>query len=467
MHIGRLGAALSTVILLLPAGAVAATPDPVLRRSEQLDIRRLGKVSEDERAVLRVEWHATVKGGDEVRTVQGMLDNLKHLEATMVEVNQLVRNMPVQKPAAEASEAEPPKSDGFNWRQALANITANADADDFNWRLALANVTCALLVALWWFRRRQSAKIPEAKASFAPSPEAKPAVVPTPLQISPATSPMTEPAPVAAPPVDTAASAPPIVHQKSGLATPTVESSAEEPRPEPLVAKESILAEPSPPPPAVTELESMAAAETPEPGLPAPLPVPEEPVIDFLLEEADPEVVAREDAKLKRLKITPPPEVPAEPQQTNVEATLQLAEIMLSMGLDQGAAQALIEYTQANPRHAVYHWLKLLGIYRSKGLVSEFKATAEKLHEHFNIQAGDSTTPGTGEAPTLENFSRVALHVQEIWRQPEECIAYLQHLLEDNRDGLRAGFPLSVAEEILWLIEIQKEASDTPQAAGT
>ena len=456
MHIGRLGAALSTVILLLPAGAVAATPDPVLRRSEQLDIRRLGKVSEDERAVLRVEWHATVKGGDEVRTVQGMLDNLKHLEATMVEVNQLVRAMPAQQPAMPAQQpaipteaAEPPES------------------DDFNWRLALANVTCALLVALWWFRRRQSAKIPEAKASFAPSPEAKPAVVPTPLQISPATSPMTEPAPVAAPPVDTAASAPPIVHQKSGLATPTVESSAEEPRPEPLVAKESILAEPSPPPPAVTELESMAAAETPEPGLPAPLPVPEEPVIDFLLEDADPEVVAREDAKLRRLKIAPPPEAPAEPQQTNVEATLQLAEIMLSMGLDQGAAQALIEYTQANPRHAVYHWLKLLGIYRSKGLVNEFKATAEKLREHFNIQAEDSTKLGTDDAPTLEHFSRVAQHVQEIWQQPEECISYLQHLLEDNRDGARAGFPMSVAEEILWLIEIQKEASVTPQAATT
>jgi hypothetical protein len=29
---------------------------------------------------------------------------------------------------------------------------------------------------------------------------------------------------------------------------------------------------------------------------------------------------------------------------------MQLAEIMLSMGLEQGAAQALIEYTEANPR---------------------------------------------------------------------------------------------------------------------
>jgi hypothetical protein len=188
----------------------------------------------------------------------------------------------------------------------------------------------------------------------------------------------------------------------------------------------------------------------------APLPEAANPVIDFLLEDADPNVVARENAKLKKLKITPPPEAPAAPQDTNVEPTLQLAEIMLSMGLEQGAAQALIEYTEANPRHAVYHWLKLLGIYRSKGLHEEFKETAEKLRQHFNIQAEDTATMGIGETPTLDDFPRVAQHVQEIWRQPEECLGYLQHLLEDNREGSRAGFPLAVAEEILWLIEILK-----------
>lgn len=449
MHSGQLGVALSTVILLHSAVAVAAAPDPVLKRSGQLDIRRLGKVSEDERSVLRIEWRVAVASGDETRTVQNMHDSLRRLEATTVEVDRLVRSMPAQKPAAEANATEP------------------SEADDFNWRLTLANITAAVLVAVWWFRRRQSATIPEAKAGFAPAPEEKPPFAPQPLGISPAPAPMAKPAPVVAPPVDMTAAAPAIVPQKPVLATPVAEPLAEEPRPEPLAAKEAIEVEPVATPATAAVVERAASPGATETRSTAPLPVTEEPVIDFLLEEADPEVVAREDAKLKRLKITPPPEAPAEPLQTNVEATLQLAEIMLSMGLDQGAAQALIEYTEANPRHAVYHWLKLLGIYRSKGLVNEFKATAEKLREHFNIQAEDSIAPGSAEAPTLEQFSRVARHVQEIWQQPEECIAYLQHLLEDNREGLRAGFPMSVAEEILWLIEIQKEMSDTPQAAGT
>ena len=158
--------------------------------------------------------------------------------------------------------------------------------------------------------------------------------------------------------------------------------------------------------------------------------------------------------------------VPERRQEVDVEPTLQLAEIMLSMGLEQGAAQALVEYTEANPRHALYHWLKLLGIYRKRGLHKEFAETAEKLRQNFNIQAEDWAKPSSGEAPSLEKFSRVAEHVQKIWLQPAECIDYLRRLLEDNRDGERAGFPLSVAEEMLLLIEILRQTSGVHQSTA-
>ncbi|TRZ98856.1 MAG: hypothetical protein D4R84_03020 [Rhodocyclaceae bacterium] len=449
MHIGRLGAILSTLVLLHSAGAVAAIPDPVLKRSEKLDIRRLGKVSEDERAVLRIEWRAAVMGGDEARTVQDMLGSLQRLEQTMVEVGRLIRTMPAQKPVAAANAAEPPES------------------DDFNWRLALANVTAAGMVALWWFRRRNSAIRSRATTGVAPSPQADFSFAPPPLGASPATAQIVEPPSDAEPPADTAPGDPSAVRHNPALAAPGAELLAEAPRHEARAMKETVLAEPSPNPPAAPAVEPMALPEEPETSLPVPSPATENPIIDFLLEDADPEVVAREEARLRRMKIAPPPDVFEEPEKSNVEPTLQLAEIMLSMGLEHGAAQALVEYTEANPRLAVYHWLKLLGIYRKKGLVNEFRETAEKLRQHFNIQAEDSTAPDTGEVPTLEQFSRVAKHVQEIWRQPEECITYLRHLLEDNREGARAGFPLSVAEELLWLIEILRETSGTAQGAWT
>jgi len=56
-------------LLFLPAAALAASADPALRRSDQIDLRRLGKVSEDERSVLRVEWRAGLAGGGGGRAV--------------------------------------------------------------------------------------------------------------------------------------------------------------------------------------------------------------------------------------------------------------------------------------------------------------------------------------------------------------------------------------------------------------
>lgn len=43
-----------------------------------------------------------------------------------------------------------------------------------------------------------------------------------------------------------------------------------------------------------------------------------------------------------------------------------------------------------------------------------------------------------------------------MWGQPE-CVAFLQHLMRDNRDGKRRGFPLIVVDDILLLLDITKE----------
>lgn len=183
------------------------------------------------------------------------------------------------------------------------------------------------------------------------------------------------------------------------------------------------------------------------------------PAIGFSLEEADPESVARANARLQKQQARQPAHVPVatrETSSTSVEPTLELAEIMLSMGLEQGAAQTLVEYTEANPREALHHWLKLLDIHRNSGQLENFRETAEKLRLNFNIQAEDWARSSAHDVPTLENFSRLAEEIQRLWPRPEECIAYLKNLLEDNRDGTRAGFPRAVAEEILLLIDILK-----------
>ena len=148
------------------------------------------------------------------------------------------------------------------------------------------------------------------------------------------------------------------------------------------------------------------------------------------------------------------------PGDTPVEfdSTLELAEIMLSMGMASGAAQALVQRIQENPREALAHWLKLLDIYRKDGHRSDFERAAKELQQNFNIKASDWMS-ADGNAPSLENFDRVIEHVVGLWSQPAECIDYLTRLLEDNREGMRNGFPQPVAEEMMLLISILRETS--------
>lgn len=422
----------------VPVVAAAAGGD--LRRSDTLDMRRAGKVSEDERAVLRIEWRAGLSGIDADRKMQEITTRLRQVEASVTTVGQLVRNMPSQKPAS-ATTSRAAEEDG------------QAGVD---WRLMAANVTALVLVIIWWLSRRKTqlaaaALEAEIAAKLRKEPETRMSAEPEPGNaglgpngdVSPgvadeATSggmsggmPMRD---------DPAASLPPASHPVFAASAPAAAAGGAMPAPSDP-AGDSHPDDPS--------------------ALAAPL------LVDFVLEEADPAtVVSQAPRPVRKTTAAVTPEAVSASLNTNAEPTLQLAEIMLSMGLEQGAAQALMEYTEANPRDAIYHMLKLLGIYRKRGLHKEFQETAEKLRKNFNIQAEDWARTESGETPSLEKFSRVAQHVQSIWQDPKECIGYLRRLLEDNRDGARAGFPQSVAEEILLLVEILKETSGANQQAA-
>lgn len=461
MPIGWFFAALSALASLPAAAAPATTPDPALQRSEQLDTRRIGKVSEVERALLRVEWRAGLSGVEETQSVQEMLDSLQRMERTVAEISRLVRSIPAQTPAA-ALTPVPAQTPAAAQKPLVAPVAAErSDLDNNDSRLLLANVAAGTLVALWWFRRRKSAKHPAAVPTAAA--EGEPPVAEL-LAASQAMAQQVESVPSSAPIVAAPAVGPSVAAQKPMQVPPAAEPRGEVPRIEPRLTSETIEAAPAPTHVTVPAVKPEAPSK---PGIVEPAPIAAEaPIIDFSLEEADPESVARAEAKAQRPRKNVYPAVPESAPDTNVEPTLQLAEIMLSMGLDQGAAQALLEYTEANPRQAVYHWLKLLGIYRKRGQQAEFVETAEKLRKHFNVQAEEWVRTDTGETPTLEKFPRVAEQVQKTWSQPAECISYLKHLLEDNRDGARAGFPQAVAEEILFLIEILKGTSGAGQTVG-
>jgi len=185
---------------------------------------------------------------------------------------------------------------------------------------------------------------------------------------------------------------------------------------------------------------------------------------------AKPAAAPNEPLKVSSIRPKPaPPPPPVAPTAMSVEfppkpkgeadMSLELADVMLSMGLTDGAAQTLSDHIRANPRQALYHWLKLLDVYRQSGMKLEFEKAAADLQHHFNMAPPEwleTQQAAVAKVDKLEDYPHIASRVQELWPH-RTCAEYLSRLLEDTRGGTRAGFPKPVVEEILLLLSLIKD----------
>jgi hypothetical protein len=137
------------------------------------------------------------------------------------------------------------------------------------------------------------------------------------------------------------------------------------------------------------------------------------------------------------------------------DSTIELAEIMLSFGRINSAAEALANFIDNYPKEAFAPWLKLLEVYRANGQRSEFDKIAQKLNKTFNVWTVDWDNFDDALAPVLglETMPHIMGRLQKLWGT-RECQAYLQYLLRDTRDETRRGFPLAAIEDILFLNDI-------------
>ncbi|MDP1633106.1 MAG: hypothetical protein Q8L69_00310, partial [Gallionellaceae bacterium] len=207
------------------------------------------------------------------------------------------------------------------------------------------------------------------------------------------------------------------------------------------------------------------AADIPNVNL-APLPVIEVPP-----ESVAPSQNAQDANGLKRNTVPTPDEVPHSPVDSvhaEMDHALDLAEVLLSYGRTTGAMQTLKDYLYNHPAVSVRPWLKLLDLHRQTGMREDFERAAETVHSHFNVKVpgwdeGVSGVPlrsffeeeeGEGiDILGLEQLPHILAKIQATWPDVS-CQEYLRHLLVDNRDGGRMGFPISVVAEILLLEDI-------------
>ncbi len=131
------------------------------------------------------------------------------------------------------------------------------------------------------------------------------------------------------------------------------------------------------------------------------------------------------------------------------------ARVFMALGHNDRAIDVLYEHIHHSPRSMPVAWLMLLDLYHATGNRPEFRRLADDFHATFNVQAPSWEAAGSDVPVTggIENFPHVERQVVALWRKPG-CRAYLERLLNDNRDGRRNGFPLSAYAEILLLMQV-------------
>lgn len=193
-----------------------------------------------------------------------------------------------------------------------------------------------------------------------------------------------------------------------------------------------------------------ASPESPEPPIAAPPAGGETSRVDDLLETI---TGAPSETPLAA------PEVKEIRDFSDDHAVLALAEVMLSYGRLQGAADTLAEHVEEHSPDNILPWSMLLDLYRRGGMRHEFEALVGTIHEKFNVEIPNwdkAETPISG-LRSLEEYPHIVQRVGESWGTAAG-LDYLYDLVHDTRAGQRHGFPLEVVEELTLLILVQEDA---------
>lgn len=149
-----------------------------------------------------------------------------------------------------------------------------------------------------------------------------------------------------------------------------------------------------------------------------------------------------------------------------IESVVEEARIFVSMDRANEAITLLLSYIETQPKGSVQPWVYLLDIYRSQNKKDEYLELAKRFHHTFNVMRPqwEETKVAMVVATSLEEFPHIISHLVAVWTTGE-AMQYLEDLLEDNRDGERAGFTLEVLQEIMLLQGVLEMRDEIPDKA--
>lgn len=224
-------------------------------------------------------------------------------------------------------------------------------------------------------------------------------------------------------------------------------------KPPPVITKPA----PEPAPKPAPKPEQKPATEKKETA--APIPANNRTAWDFdPIHSIDLNVEAPSAPPPKALLEIPSQENPEDTallsKEDEARITLELVDVMVSMGLTDSAAETLAEHMHEKPRQSPLHWLKLLELFRQLGREEDFERTASDVRKYFNIHPPKWNSDEADSSASLEDYPHIIAVLCQLWNT-DDCVNFLYDLITDNRGGAREGFPLAVAEEILLLIDIR------------
>ncbi|MDD5403764.1 MAG: hypothetical protein PHZ14_04410 [Sulfuricella sp.] len=131
------------------------------------------------------------------------------------------------------------------------------------------------------------------------------------------------------------------------------------------------------------------------------------------------------------------------------------ADVFLLLGRMDMAIGVLRHHVEANDDAPAHVWIRLLDILHSEGLRQEFEKLAGEISGRFNVAlpTWEDANIRSSELTGLERFPHLFARITACWSSPE-CLDYLRGLLQDNRNGERAGFHVEAFRDILTLIGV-------------
>jgi Tfp pilus assembly protein FimV len=196
------------------------------------------------------------------------------------------------------------------------------------------------------------------------------------------------------------------------------------------------------------ELPLAIAARSPG-NEPARRPAPTAPVAPAVAVDAAHEGFSRLPGDVKALEV----------RFNEDESAIALAEIMLSFGRVQGAAEMLAQHIDEGSPDNPRPWLMLLDLYRRGGMADDYARVAPAVGKRFNLAVPAWETLGTplSGLKSLEDFPHALEQATAMWGT-QGCVDHLYRLVHDTRGGQRGGFPLEVVEEIVLLLLVLEDA---------